>query len=296
MPWTELSVDCDPGAAEQVGAALESLGALSVTLAGAQAAAHVLEPAPGAMPLWNRLRVTALFEDAGDDALKMLALAQAAVAPLTSAAIAIHRLDDQPWERIWLAHFRPLSFNDRLWIVPAGLEIPNEAADKPRLMLDPGLAFGTGTHPTTALCLDWLTRQSCAGRTVLDYGCGSGILGLAALALGAERALCVDHDPQALAATRENAALNGLEDRVLTLRPDELGPRCADLLLANLLSGILIALDRELAAHVAPRGRAVFSGILAHEAEKVSRHFEPLLGVSRITLRDDWARLDWDQS
>jgi ribosomal protein L11 methyltransferase len=193
---------------------------------------------------------------------------------------------DRDWARAWMDRFRPMRFGRRLWICPGGL--PAGEPDAVRLELDPGLAFGTGTHPTTAMCLEWLDSQALAGRRVVDYGCGSGILGLAALKLGAASVLAVDLDPQALLATRENAARNGLEAGLTVSEELNLAPDCADILVANILAGPLIELAPGLAAAVRPGGEIALSGVLEAQAAAVTAAYRPWFHIGPFVLREGW--------
>jgi ribosomal protein L11 methyltransferase len=258
---------------------------LSVTLSDA-ADAPILEPAPGATPLWPTVRLAALF--AGDrrpDEI-IAALAKSLAAPLPP-----HRFEpvaDRAWEREWLKDFHPMRFGSRLWICPHGRPPPD--AEATVVWLDPGLAFGTGTHPTTALCLEWLDSAALHALDVIDYGCGSGILAIAAAKLGAGSVTTVDLDPQALLATRDNAERNGVSDRIVTRTPDEaLDP--ADLLLANILSEPLIALAPRFARLVRPGGRIVLAGILISQAETVTGAYRPWFDIAPFATRDSWVCL-----
>src|SRR5690625_5202422 len=225
MSWMQLSVDTSADATAQVEELLLELGALSITLLD-RADQPLLEPAPGELPLWQQVRIQALFEADTDPAALAANLQRRA-----GQELALHwqTLPDQDWERAWMADFQPRRLGRRLWVCPSWCPPPEP--DAINLLLDPGLAFGTGTHATTALCLEWLDSQSLEGVTVLDYGCGSGILAIAALLLGAETAVAVDHDPQALTAPRANAEPNGIPPGQLTvLPPDALpggAPACA---------------------------------------------------------------------
>ena len=184
-------------------------------------------------------------------------------------ALRIEPLQDQDWERAWLEHFRPMRFGRRLWVLPGG-QTAELADGDVAVELDPGLAFGTGTHATTALCLDWLGSLDLAGRRVIDVGCGSGILAIAALKLGAAGAVAIDHDPQALLATRENAARNGVADRLTVLGADAPPPEPADVVVANILAGTLIELAPQVEAMVRPGGLLALSGILAEQIDDVA--------------------------
>ncbi len=263
-----------------------ALGASSVTLADA-ADDPVLEPAPGAIPLWPQVRLTALFAVGGD--MAAIAGSLAAELGLDAAAIRIEDVPDRPWEREWLRDFRPMCFGRRLWICPGGQAAP--AADAVVLELDPGLAFGTGTHPTTALCLEWLDQAGVDGLDVLDYGCGSGILALAALKLGARRATAVDIDPQALLATCENAARNAL-GHLVDVRPADEPLRAGyDVVLANILAGPLVELAPGLARLTAPGGRIVLAGMLTDQADAVAQAYGPWFHMKEFAAREGWTVL-----
>jgi ribosomal protein L11 methyltransferase len=286
MPVQQMVValgDLDPEAAQD---ACFDCGALAVTLADA-ADDPVLEPAPGETPLWPTVRLTALLPEG--QAGQRVARAIAAALGLDAADLVVEQLDDRPWEREWLKDFHPMRFGRRLWICPGGRPAPDPAAVV--IQLDPGLAFGTGTHPTTAMCLEWLDGASLADRSVLDYGCGSGILALAALALGAGRATAVDIDPQALTATAENAARNGLEARLTVLPAEALREGPFDVVLANILSGPLVQLAPRLAGLASPGGWLLLAGLLDEQAEDVARAYRPWFDIGAQATRDGWTLL-----
>jgi ribosomal protein L11 methyltransferase len=198
-------------------------------------------------------------------------------------------LEDREWERAWLDNFKPMRFGKRLWVCPHGLEV--EAEDAVVVRLDPGLAFGTGTHPTTALCLEWLDGAELAGKTVIDYGCGSGILAVAALKLGARQVIGIDHDPQALLATRDNAAANGVADRLLVQGSDAADPAPADIVLANILANVLIDLSGRIEPLVADGGELVLSGILEDQWPAVAKAYSAGLDFGQAIIKDGWVRL-----
>lgn len=284
MPWLRLIFETDKTRAESLADALAEAGSAAVSLEDG-ADEPVLEPPPGETPLWSRTRVSGLFE-AGTDIPSVLAQAQTRCAPLPP-----HRteaLEDRDWVRVWMDRFAPMRFGERLWIVPRHWEPPDPQAVN--LRLDPGLAFGTGTHPTTALCLEWLDAHDCRGEQVIDYGCGSGILGIAALLLGAERAQGVDIDAQAWAATRENARVNGVEAAMQTGGP-EICQTDADLILANILAGPLIALAPNLATLIRPGGRIVLSGILATQADSIMERYRLWFDLESPVIRTGWVRI-----
>lgn len=281
---------------EQTGVVEEALfaaGALAVTLEDA-ADAPVLEPGPGETPLWPEVRVVGLFDGAADP----VATRHLVEASLGDAArrirIGTREVADRVWEREWLRDFRPMRFGKRLWICPGGQTV--DATDARVLELDPGLAFGTGTHPTTALCLEWLDAARLDGRTVLDYGCGSGILALAALKLGAAHAVGIDNDPQALLATQENADRNGLLDRIAVLRPDELPETTRDIVMANILAGPLIELAPRIAAATAVGGDIVLAGLLDEQAEPVAAAYRPWFDIRTWARRAGWTALTGTRS
>jgi ribosomal protein L11 methyltransferase len=288
MPWQELTVRIPREQLETVEALLLAAGAVSVTYRDAEDQ-PVLEPAPGETPIWDQVLVTGLFEAEADlDTLPSLVRSQLPALP--DNAFSIVTVEDRDWERAWMDDFEPLRFGERLWICPSWHEPPEAGAVN--ILLDPGLAFGTGTHPTTALCLEWLDAHPPAELEVIDYGSGSGILAVAALKLGARRVAAVDIDPQALTATRDNAAKNGVEDERLTVGyPDELDAHPVDLVMANILSGPLVELAPRLAGYVRPGGAIVLSGILRNQAETVREAYGPWFEMAPAVFRGDWTRL-----
>jgi ribosomal protein L11 methyltransferase len=288
VPFLQVHLDLgalDPEAAEQ---ACFDTGALSVTLADA-ADTPILEPAPGATPLWPSVALSALYDVDTDREALTAALREALAAPALEPRY--EELADRPWEREWLKDFRPMRFGQRLWICPGGQTPPPEAADAVVILLDPGLAFGTGTHATTALCLEWLDGRDLQGARVYDVGCGSGILAIAALALGAGSAVAMDIDPQALLATRENAERNRVEARLQVRPADAPWDAGFDVVLANILAEPLIELAPRLAAATRAGGHVVLSGLLAAQAESVASAFAPWFDMDPPRERDGWAGL-----
>lgn len=290
MPLLELTFDLDPLARAGEEAAAEAAcfgaGALSVTLSDA-ADDPVLEPLPGEVRLWPRTRVAALFP-AGT---APLAAARAVAAALTMPAerIVAREVADRAWEREWLAHFHAMRFGRRLWVAPHHERISEPGAVV--VQLDPGLAFGTGTHASTALCLEWLDERLEPGARVIDYGCGSGILGLAAAKLGAARIESFDIDPQALIATAANAAANGVAERVRTVERDRDLEAGADVLLANILAEPLMALAPRFAELTRAAGTVVLAGLLARQADEVTETYRAWFDMDRFGARDDWVGL-----
>jgi len=287
MLFITLAFDLGALKPEDTEAACFAAGALSVTFSDARDDA-VLEPAPGELRLWPVTRVTALFTAQAATA----GTAERLSAHLGIAASAIEQavLEDRVWEREWLKDFHARRCGRRLWICPR-----HETVSEPDaivLTLDPGLAFGTGTHPTTAMCLHWLDAELAPGARVIDYGCGSGILGLAAAKLGARAVWCFDIDPQALTATQENAAANALSERVASCATAEELPRGVDVLLANILAGPLTELAPRFAAWVRPGGRVVLAGLIDAQVADVTGAYDTWFDMRRFAVRDDWVGLE----
>ncbi len=283
--WRELAATVEEALADAVSDWFMAQGALSVGFddAGDQ---PLFEPPPGTTPLWQQTRVTALFP-ADVEVTDLMAAARRRFGD-DLLELASHALADQVWERAWLEHFKPMRFGRRLWICPTGFVPPDPAAVN--VILDPGLAFGTGTHPTTALCLEWLDGLPLAGRTVLDYGCGSGILAVAALKLGATAAHGIDIDPQALTASHENAIKNGVAARLTLGYPEVAGP-VADVVVANILAGPLVELAGAILDRLKPGGALALSGLLAEQAGPVQAAYAGQVDFAPVRLREEWAML-----
>jgi len=301
MPHLELTLRCREADQPRYEHALEDVGALAVTLLDAEAETPneraILEPGVGEMPIWGEVALSALFE-VDTDPLILLAALEAFDPGLDWAGAAFRKVEDQDWERAWMDQYVPLRFGARTWIVPWNHDLP-EGADTPDaavVRLDPGLAFGSGTHPTTALCLRWLdalaAEGALQGRTVLDFGCGSGILALAALKLGAAQAVGVDNDPQAILATADNAARNAVGDRLSVHLPQDEPATTYPVVLANILASALDALADTLAARVAPGGRIALSGILDGQQDALLARYEAWFDALTVTREDDWVRID----
>lgn len=286
MPFIQIRVaSAHPEFAEEL---LNACGASSVSLIDA-ADDPVLEPAPGATPLWANTLVIGLF-DPDTDAPAVLANLRGELPDGAQAAIDVEHIEDRDWVRVWLASCEPIKFGERLWVCPREKRVHEPGCVT--LLLDPGLAFGTGTHPSTALCLDWIARNPLAGAQVLDYGCGSGILGIAALLLGADRCMAVDIDPQAIRATRENAADNGVAARMQALEHDAPWlPMAADVVLANILARPLIELAPLLLASLKPGGQIVLAGLLERQAIEVRAAYAAQCDFQPDQSRDGWTRI-----
>lgn len=289
MAWVEVWISVprqDTALAED---ALQGLGALAITLQD-DADHPVLEPGPGETPLWPTVQLRGLFESTVDRPAIIDGLA-AVPGVGRPGAIRWRQVDDRDWERAWMDRFKPMQFGRRLWIVPSGMSIPHNP-ENIEISLDPGLAFGTGTHPTTALCLEWLDAQSIASCAVVDYGCGSGILAIAAALKGAQRVDCVDNDPQALEATASNAARNGVGQRMHCWLPERFKPGAADIVLANILAGPLISLAPVIIGSAARGGRIVLSGLLEEQVDTVAAAYHGLCRDVSVTAREGWARVE----
>ncbi len=289
MAWLQFKIETSQQDAELWQERLEEVGAAAILLldAGDQ---PLLEPPPGATPLWDHVIVNGIFTaDSDVDALAEFFVTHYG---LDAQCYKTELLEDKDWERAWMDHYHPMRFGTRLWVVPSWCPAPEP--DAVNLLLDPGLAFGTGTHATTALCLEWLDSLELQGCTVIDYGCGSGILAIASLLLGAHQAIAIDNDPQALLATRDNAQRNGVADRLRVFAPDEVpesvGP--ADVIVANILAGPLIALAPKLTSMLQPGGRIALSGLIRSQVEDVQEAYEDSFLMEPATVRDeDWCRL-----
>ncbi|MFT4246525.1 MAG: 50S ribosomal protein L11 methyltransferase [Pseudomonas sp.] len=301
MPFLELTLHCTEATQPRFENALEDVGALAVTLLDADADTSnehaILEPGVGETPLWNALVLTALFP-AETDALVLLAALEAFDPGLDWAQVGFRQVEDEDWERAWLDQFQPMRFGARTFIVPWNHDLPDEAqaADAAVVRLDPGLAFGSGTHPTTALCLRWLDALAgdgeLQGRDVLDFGCGSGILALAALKLGAASAVGVDNDPQALLASHDNAERNAVAERLAVYLPQDEPVRRYPVVVANILASALDALAETLAARVAPGGKIALSGILHGQEGELLERYAAWFDTLQATQDGDWMRID----
>ncbi|MEZ5533854.1 MAG: 50S ribosomal protein L11 methyltransferase [Steroidobacteraceae bacterium] len=286
MPFLSIRFPLDHLDAAAAEAACFAAGALAVTFTDQRDDA-ILEPAPGEFRLWPSTRVDATFPQDAASPATLTSLASALGLPV--GQLDVHAIADRAWEREWLADFHAMRFGRRLHVCPTHEKV--DAADAAVVLLDPGLAFGTGTHPTTALCLEWLDANAPRDGQVVDYGCGSGILGIAAAKLGARRIDAFDIDSQALVATRDNTVLNGVADRLHIHETADTLPVAADLLLANILSGPLVELAPRFARHVRAGGHVVLAGLLAAQADDVAAAFEPAFDVTRSAARDGWQLL-----
>lgn len=285
MPWLELSLTLRAAQQPEIEAALEDIGALSITLLDAED--HpIFEPNVGETPLWPTLTLTALFDLSCDRNGLLHALIE--LAPdITPDQIVFRDITDEDWTRAWMDQYQPMRFGQRLWIYPWNIE-PTTPTDAVIVRLDPGLAFGTGTHPTTALCLEWLEGVAIANKSVIDYGCGSGVLAIAALKLGATHATGVDNDPQALQASRDNAERNDVADRLQLCLPQDFATTSQHLLVANILAGPLHDLAPLFANSITSGGTFAISGILANQQQELLQRYAEWFDALEVRTREDW--------
>jgi ribosomal protein L11 methyltransferase len=290
MAWLQLRLDARRSDVAELEELLLVNGAVAVTLED-NANQPLLEPGVGETPLWNEIRLTGLYPV--DTDMKCV-LRDIPDRLLQQANKRVEILEDKDWEREWMQHYRPMPFGRRLWVCPSWMEPPDPGAVN--LLLDPGLAFGTGTHPTTALCLTELDGMALEGRCVVDYGCGSGILAVAALKLGARAALGVDNDPQALVATRDNAGRNGIAAAALEVALPGAYDRGAwsqrsAVVIANILAGPLAELSDTLLGLLAPGGSLLLSGLLDTQAAGLCAHYAGRIALRVASERDGWVCL-----
>ncbi len=286
MSWLQIILETDASMVETISEALVTAGAISVTLQDAKDQ-PLYEPPLDTTPLWKKTQVIGLFEE-NTNCSQLETQLQAILAPLPPYQI--QTLEDQEWSRVWMDDFHPKRFGEKIWICPSWQTPPNPQAVN--IILDPGLAFGTGTHPTTALCLEWLdTLSDLSDQIFIDYGCGSGILAITAAQLGAAHVWAVDNDPQALEATQENAKKNKVEKRVSPILPEQLPNIRADGILANILAKPLITLVETFADHLKPNAPLVLSGILKDQTDEVIAAYQPYFTLTEILEKHDWMRI-----
>lgn len=286
MAWNQITLLTNQTLAERISDYLNELGALSVTLQeGGQD--RVFEPLPGETPLWNDTQVLGLFEQdlSIDLIVNLLSKKFGDELPPVKTEV----IEDQDWERVWLDEFKPMRFGKRLWIIPSTYQPVDETAVN--IFLDPGLAFGTGTHATTAMCLTWLDAHDLRGKTCIDYGCGSGILAIAAAKLGAELVECIDIDPQAIEATLSNSQHNDVSAQIKTCLPDQFEPKSVNILLANILAKPLINFAKQFSQYLTSGNLIVLSGILEEQAADVLEAYRPWFSMDRSDSQDGWVLL-----
>ncbi|WP_257275729.1 MULTISPECIES: 50S ribosomal protein L11 methyltransferase [unclassified Endozoicomonas] len=286
MPWIQIKLDTSSDHAEELEDLLLEAGASAVTLQDGKDQ-PLFEPEPGSTPLWQHTLVIGLFDAHTDmDAVVEHLQSQYQQNPFPGHKIEI--VEDKDWEREWMTHFVPMRFGTKLWVCPSWKEIPEP--DAINLMLDPGLAFGTGTHPTTALCLEWLEKQeNFENQSVIDYGCGSGILAIAALLLGAKTVTGVDLDPQALEATIDNAERNGIApEKLKVYLPEQVPKNKADVVIANILAGPLVELAPTLASYLKGGGKITLSGILSEQKSSIVSTYSEWFDLGPVVQNEDW--------
>ena len=293
MKWLQIHITVEQAQVDFTETLLNSLGAVSVTLDDAENQ-DLLEPLPGETPLWNNVIVTGIYAQEDDENIDVDALLTFITAQLPEAPIRHEFLEDQAWGRTWMDAYEPIKIAEKYWIVPEWMQAPE--ADAVNIKLDPGLAFGTGNHASTFLCLQWLGKTDVKDKVVIDYGCGSGILGVAALLLGAKKVYATDIDPQAVLATQQNAELNGVLDNLFVGLPDEfnetLKNQQADVFVANILAGPLMMLAPQFATLVKPEGEFALAGVIDEQVADVSSVYEEFFDILDVEKRDEyWCRI-----
>lgn len=288
MPWIQLKINTTNELAEAFSDLLEESGAVSVTFQDTYDT-PVFEPLPGETRLWGNTDVIGLYE-ADTDTAQLIEVLH--LSPLVDKNLTykIEQLEDKDWEREWMDNFHPMQFGKRLWICPSWRDVPDVNAVN--VMLDPGLAFGTGTHPTTSLCLQWLDGLDLKDKIIIDYGCGSGILAIAALKLGAKQAIGIDIDPQALQASRDNAERNHVSEKLsLYLSKDIPDNLLADVVVANILAGPLKELEPNISVLVKPAGLLGLSGILESQSQSVCDAYAAKFTLDPVVTQEEWCRI-----
>ncbi|MFC6167022.1 50S ribosomal protein L11 methyltransferase [Acinetobacter terrestris] len=293
MKWLQIHITVDQAQVDFTETLLSSLGAVSVTLDDAENQ-DLLEPLPGETPLWNKVIVTGIYAQEEGEEIDVDALTTFITAQMPEAPLRHEFLEDQEWERTWMDAYEPIQIGEKFWIVPEWMEAPD--ADAVNIKLDPGLAFGTGNHASTFLCLQWLGQTDVKDKIVIDYGCGSGILGVAALLLGAKKVYATDIDPQAVLATQQNAELNGVLGNLFVGLPDEFNEEFkaqkADVFVANILAGPLMALAPEFATLVKSEGEFALAGILEEQVADVSSVYSEFFDILQVEKREEhWCRI-----
>ncbi|QMW15036.1 50S ribosomal protein L11 methyltransferase [Pseudoalteromonas sp. MT33b] len=287
MAWIQIRINANADNAEMISDLLMDTGSASVTYVDAKDT-PIYEPKLGTVQLWADTTVIGLY-DANHDMDSVVAVLKAEPTLADKLVYKIEQLEDKDWEREWMDNFHPIKFGERLWICPSWRDIPEP--DAVNVLLDPGLAFGTGTHATTALCLKWLESQDLTGKTVVDFGCGSGILGIAAIKLGAERMIGIDIDPQAIEASRDNAERNGVADKLEVYLPEDQPDFSADVVVANILAQPLKELHEVILGLLKPNGKIAMSGILEEQAQSVADVYAPFLALDEIVVEGEWTRV-----
>lgn len=287
MPWIQLKISATEETAEAISDMLSGNGAQAVTFQDAQDQ-PIYEPLPGEVKLWQQTIVTGLFDAEHNMDRVLHNLSQSKILQ-KDFTYKLDQLEDKDWEREWMENFHPMQFGQRLWICPSWKPVPDP--DAVNILLDPGLAFGTGTHPTTAMCLEWLDGLDLTGKTVVDFGCGSGVLAVAALKLGASRVIGIDIDPQAIIASEDNAKRNGVEGQLELYLPENQPQFEADVVVANILAGPLKSLSEVILGYCKPGGKIALSGILETQVDDISQCYAKTITLDQPGLQEGWARV-----
>ncbi|MCX5469173.1 50S ribosomal protein L11 methyltransferase [Acinetobacter nematophilus] len=293
MKWLQIHITVEQAQVDFTETLLSSLGAVSVTLDDAENQ-DLLEPLPGETPLWNKVIVTGIYAQDEHEEIDVAALETFIRTQLPSAPMKSEFLEDQVWERSWMDYYEPIQIGEKYWIVPEWLQPPE--ADAVNIKLDPGLAFGTGNHASTFLCLQWLGKTDVKDKVVIDYGCGSGILGVAALLLGAKKVYATDIDPQAVLATKQNAELNGVLENLYVGLPEEFNEafktQQADILVANILAGPLMSLAEEFSTLIKSEGEFALAGVIEEQVADVSSVYSEFFDIVEVEKREEnWCRI-----
>lgn len=293
MKWLQIHITVEQAQVDFTETLLSSLGAVSVTLDDAENQ-DLLEPLPGETPLWNKVIVTGIYAQEDHEEIDVAALETFIRTQLPTAPMKSEFLEDQVWERSWMDYYEPIQIGEKYWIVPEWLEPPE--ADAVNIKLDPGLAFGTGNHASTFLCLQWLGKTDVKDKIVIDYGCGSGILGVAALLLGAKKVYATDIDPQAVLATKQNAELNGVLENLYVELPEEFNEtfkaQQADVLVANILAGPLMSLAEEFSTLIKSEGEFALAGVIEEQVADVSSVYSEFFDIVEVEKREEnWCRI-----
>jgi ribosomal protein L11 methyltransferase len=284
VPWKQLRIHTSERKVSKLESHLEGLGAISITLEDS-ADDPILEPALGETPLWDNTCIVALFEN--DISIELINQRLCKYGKANLSDLNWEDIEDKDWEREWIKDYQPIKCSDNLWICPSWMDAPIEGAVN--LKLDPGLAFGTGTHPTTFQCLKWLAQQDLRGLSIIDYGCGSGILGIACLLLGAKEVIGIDIDPQALLASLDNTQRNGLPDEAFSVYlPEDAPDTKADIVLANILAGPLIELAPLLNSRLKANAKICLSGILAEQENAIIDAYSKHLEIREVFNQENW--------
>ncbi len=293
MKWLQIHITVEQAQVDFTETLLSSLGAVSVTLDDAENQ-DLLEPLPGETPLWNKVIVTGIYAQEEGEDIDVTALETFIRTQLPTEPMRSEFLEDQVWERSWMDYYEPIQIGEKYWIVPEWIEPPE--ADAVNIKLDPGLAFGTGNHASTFLCLQWLGKTDVKDKVVIDYGCGSGILGVAALLLGAKKVYATDIDPQAVLATKQNAELNGVLENLYVGLPEEFNEEFknqqADILVANILAGPLMSLAKEFSTLIKSEGEFALAGVIEEQVTDVSSIYSEFFDIVEVEKREEtWCRI-----